>query len=223
MKSLKLILLMFSLLMLASCKDSTKLEEISITPISAVKIKDVLALSPQAQKVFISGITDKREITSLFKEKLSRIIEEKVVFKTEAELAKIALLKEFLDSDIANEISTHGREFDSFMAAWYLDTYNQFRWNNDVYRFLFYSLETDLNKYLEQQIESAAANAARGFDCECYTGGQGVVIKDCAGPEAKCKSKTSCANNQSGCGSFWLRPCDGGCEIDRTTPPNPPQ
>jgi len=223
MKNLMLFLFVVTGLLLASCKDSIKFEEIPIPTSPEVKIKDVLALSPQAQKVFISGITDKNEIISLFKQKFSKIIEEKITFKTDAEIKQIAVLKDFLDSETVNQISTHEREFDNFIAKWYLDTSNQFKWNNNIYKFLLYSLETDLEKYLAQQSVSSLANVAAGFDCECYTGGQGIVIKDCAGPEAKCKSKNSCANNQTGCGSFWLRPCDGACEIERTNPPNPPQ
>lgn len=59
MKNLILFLFVLTVLLLASCKDSIKFEEIRTPTLPEVKIKDVLALSPQAQKVFISGIMDK--------------------------------------------------------------------------------------------------------------------------------------------------------------------
>ncbi len=51
MKNLILFLFVVTGLLLSSCKDSIKFEEIPAPTLPEVKIKDVLALSPQAQKV----------------------------------------------------------------------------------------------------------------------------------------------------------------------------
>jgi len=180
-----------------------------------IKVEDLQSIELKAQKVFISGLKKQSEILDLFKQKLIILKNNDEQFKNNSEKNALNDLILFLQSSIDKDIKLDTEALNSFVNSWYFKTSKIVDWDPMMYKFLLYSLELDFEKFKESQNNNNFV--ALGTDCECNISADGILIKDCAGPEATCKYKQNCEGG-IGCGVFWGDDCNGYCFVGDEVP-----
>lgn len=192
-----------------SCTQNIEIQEYQPPMLNLSRLKN---FSINEKKEIVQQIATKKQIIELFIEKLNTIVNENVVFTSSEERKEVFKLLLLLDTQRGTQPSLTKEDFDHSIFEWVTRTKEKFLWNHDKYIFLLNSLETDYSLFVKTRDLKVSK---RGFDCECNTAGQGIIIPDCAGPDAECLDNShNCNLNQIGCGTFWLSACDGNCKLE---------
>ena len=169
-------------------------------------LANITILGSEKQKaVYRSYNTIKK--ASLWKEKYKTILQNVDNRFTKEELKEIAVLHDF----ISPEIIENNEKIRPFVEEWYLRTKDEFSWNDNRYRFLLFSLESDESVYLSQRADIPV-------ECNCNDIHSGIIIEDCPSIMPECIKVDTCEATQSGCGFFWAEACNGDCFMEGEVP-----
>ncbi|MCK9271030.1 MAG: bacteriocin fulvocin C-related protein [Bacteroidales bacterium] len=231
----KLLILMFTFIIaLSGCKKDSEVKTYScnsevdswvksnLSKIKSMERLDILNYPSIYQKgIFRASTPEKRLI--FWQEKLDEVLS---LEWFEYERLHILMLKSEIGINWFDESLSPNAKEDKiiFMSEWLKFGMEELRWSKALIHSMLVVLETNKsdNGFL---MESVRIQTDKNFkvdpyygDCECGQSDDWCDIPGTGGDLAYCKEDNDCSASSLGCGTLWLSPCDGMCELGMANP-----